>query len=73
MTFDAGSVEAAVNDGDRADEAGEKGGFLPRGAPADHDDVPALNRAAIDIERISAKRPLTVEEFVAVRKDFGLG
>jgi uncharacterized protein YbjT (DUF2867 family) len=31
------------------------------------------DRATIDVERITGKRPLTVEEFVAVRKDFYLG
>jgi uncharacterized protein YbjT (DUF2867 family) len=31
------------------------------------------DRATVDVERITRKRPLTVEEFVAVRKDFYLG
>ncbi|MFF5576525.1 hypothetical protein [Streptomyces luteogriseus] len=28
------------------------------------------DRATLDVERITGKRPLTVEEFVAARKDF---
>ncbi|WP_205660989.1 hypothetical protein [Amycolatopsis vastitatis] len=31
------------------------------------------DRATADVERITGKRPLTVEEFVAARKDFYLG
>jgi len=31
------------------------------------------DRATVDVERITGKPPLTVEEFVAVHKDFYLG
>ncbi|MEU7722538.1 NmrA family NAD(P)-binding protein [Streptomyces tibetensis] len=31
------------------------------------------DRATLDVERITGRRPLTVEEFVAVRRDFYLG
>ncbi|MDX3638463.1 hypothetical protein [Streptomyces sp. MB09-02B] len=31
------------------------------------------DRATTDVERVTGKRPLTVEEFVAVRKGFHLG
>jgi len=31
------------------------------------------DRATSDVERITGKRPLTVEEFVAARKDFYAG
>jgi hypothetical protein len=31
------------------------------------------DRVTVDVERITGKRPLTVEEFVAARKDFYLG
>jgi hypothetical protein len=31
------------------------------------------DRATTDVERITGKRPQSVEEFVAVRKDFYLG
>lgn len=30
-------------------------------------------RATVGVERVTGKRPLTVEEFVAARKDFYLG
>jgi nucleotide-binding universal stress UspA family protein len=31
------------------------------------------DRATVDVERVTGKRPLTVEEFVGARKDFYLG